>query len=175
MFLKTILISVSCLIVSSKLIVDNSDYSIWTIPDDVSGDVTTITTTGTGLIGGGSDCVPAFDWQISNANRGDFVILRASGTDAYNPFVYDLSVEANKTLNSVTTIVFKNRQASYDKTVQSLLSNAEAIFFAGGDQGNYIDFWAGTPIQTIAQEKVKTVTISGTSAGLAILGNWIYR
>lgn len=159
----------------SSLVIDNDDITIWTIPDgavniDVEG-----TTPGAGLIGGGSDCVKAFEWQISHANKGDFVILRASGADDYNDFVYDLSKLSNQTLNSVTTILFKNKNGSYDTTVQSLLQNADAIFFAGGDQNNYINFWTNTPVQTICQEKLKTVTVAGTSAGLAILGNWIYR
>jgi len=76
--------------------------------------------------------------------------------------------------NSVTTILFKNKNGVTDATIQGLLQNSEAIFVAGGDQNNYINYWTNTPIQSIVQEKIKTVTIAGTSAGLAILGNWIY-
>ena len=159
----------------SSLVVDNDDISIWTIPDGAVDTEVASTIPGAGLIGGGSDCVKAFEWQISHANKGDFVILRASGADDYNDFVYDLSKLSNQTLNSVTTILFKNKNGSYDSTVQSLLQNAEAIFFAGGDQNNYINFWTSTPVQTIVQDKLKSVTIAGTSAGLAIQGNWIYR
>lgn len=77
-------------------------------------------------------------------------------------------------LNSVTTILFKNSKASSNSVVLSTIANAEAIFFAGGDQGEYYKFWSGTEVQTILQDKVSTVTIGGTSAGLAILGNWVY-
>lgn len=159
----------------SSLVVDNDDITIWTIPDGAVNIDVSSTIPGAGLIGGGSDCVKAFEWQISHANKGDFVILRASGADDYNDFVYDLSKLTNQTLNSVTTILFKTKNGSYDATVQNLLQNADAIFFAGGDQNNYINFWMNTPVQTIVQEKLKTVTVAGTSAGLAIQGNWIYR
>jgi len=113
--------------------------------------------------------------MINHANGGDFVILRVGGTDAYNDFVYDLSTSINQTLNSVSTISFKNRNASYDKTLLSFVENAELIFFAGGDQSKYIDMWVNTPLQELIQKKLPTTTVGGTSAGLAILGEWIYR
>eukprot|EP01038_Epipyxis_sp_PR26KG_P013297 gene13297-17816_t len=158
---------------SSTVIVDTNDYTTWTIPDKVS-DVQTVTKPGAALIGGGRDCIPAFEWQIQNANRGDYLILRASGDDSYNDFVYGLSVQNGIPLNSVTTILFKNGNASYNEQIQSILLSAEAIFFAGGDQSLYLNYWMGTPIQSIIQNKLKDITISGTSAGLAIQGNWIY-
>lgn len=54
------------------------------------------------------------------------------------------------------------------------LEQAEAIFFAGGDQYVYLQYWRDTEVQRIVQDKVANVTIGGTSAGLAILGNWVY-
>ncbi len=45
---------------------------------------------------------------------------------------------------------------------------------AGGDQSQYLDYWVGTPIQSIIQQKSKTITIGGTSAGCMVLGNWVY-
>ncbi len=161
--------------VFGKVVVDNDDFTIWTIPDnavDISG---IKTTPGTGLIGGSTNCDEAFAWQIDHANNGDFVILRASETDEFNLYVYDLSVSTNRTLNSVTTVLFKNGNGSTNKQILTLLKNAEAIFFAGGDQNNYLTYWGNTPVQAIVQEKLKTVTTAGTSAGLAIQGNWIFR
>ena len=160
--------------VSSKLVVDNENVSIWTIPDDAV-DVTGIETSpGTALIGGGENCEPAFSWMIQHANKGDFMVLRASSDDSYNDYIYELSKTINSPLNSVTTIVFKNRQGSFDAEVTSRLSAAEGIFFAGGDQTKYLNYWSNTPVQSIVQSKLSNVTIGGTSAGLAILGNWVY-
>lgn len=102
------------------------------------------------------------------------MVMRASGDDSYNSYIYDLSVTMNATLNSVTTIRFYDRQASYSDEVLTLLHNAESIFFAGGDQNNYISFWADTEVQRIIQNKLDRITVGGTSAGLAILGHWVY-
>jgi len=74
----------------------------------------------------------------------------------------------------VTTILFSNRNASSSETILNIIRNAEAIFFAGGDQSQYVDYWYATDVQSIIQEKLSSVTVGGTSAGLAILGNWVY-
>ncbi|RYY86554.1 cyanophycinase [archaeon] len=152
----------------------DDNYNFYRIPENAPDKSNVLTKTGVALIGGGSDCIPAFNWMIDHANGGDFVILRATGADAYNQFVYDLSVSNNQTLNSVTTIVFNNRAPSYDPAVLKLVANAEVVFFAGGDQLRYLNFWQDTPLQKLLNEKLRKVTMGGTSAGLAILGNWIY-
>lgn len=101
--------------------------------------------------------------------------MRTAGADGYNQYIYDLSIASGAPLNSVTTILTYNRDASSDPEVLSLLRNAEAIFFAGGEQGTYIEYWSNTEIQSIVQEKLSTnVTIGGTSAGCALLGHWVY-
>jgi cyanophycinase len=125
-------------------------------------------------MGGGTDTDEAFLWQIKNANGGDFVIIRASGDDAYNPWVYNMSIVSGARLNTVTTILFNDKSASEETEVLDLLRNAEAIFMAGGDQSVYVDYWVGTSVQSIIQSKLASVTIGGTSAGCMVLGNWIY-
>jgi cyanophycinase-like exopeptidase len=125
-------------------------------------------------MGGGTDTDEAFEWQIKNANGGDFLVMRASGSDGYNQYVYDMSVALGVPLNSVTSLLFNDAKASQDSAVLSLIQNAEAIFFAGGDQSVYMDYWVGTPVQSIIQSKLANVTVGGTSAGLAVLGKWVY-
>jgi cyanophycinase len=100
--------------------------------------------------------------------------MRTSGDDAYNEWVYNISMVAGPKLNSVRTLLFNNDKASTEPEVLEIIGNAEAIFFAGGDQSVYLDYWAGTEVQSIIQSKLATVTVGGTSAGLAILGNWVY-
>ena len=46
--------------------------------------------------------------------------------------------------------------------------------YSGGDQNAYMTYWADTEVQTIIQSKLDNITIGGTSAGLAVLGNWVY-
>ena len=49
------------------------------------------------------------------------------------------------------------------------------MFIAGGDQANYINFWMGTPVQSALNDAIaRGVPIGGTSAGLAVLGEWAY-
>jgi cyanophycinase len=170
LFLSLLLTNVKAL----ASLVDSDHFTTWTYPDNAVFKNTT-TVPGAVLIGGGRDCVEAFAWQISNANGGDFVVLRASGSDAYNKEIYDISVVSGSPLSSVTTILFKDGEASTDPYILDIISNADAIFFAGGDQSKYLSYWVGTPVQEIIQDKLNSVTVSGTSAGLAILGNWIYR
>jgi len=125
-------------------------------------------------MGGGTDTDQGFAWQIKKANGGDFVVMRASGDDAYNQWIYDMSFVVGVPLNSVTTILFKDAQASSDPEVLNMISNAEALFFAGGDQSQYVDYWYNTDVQKIIQGKLSNVSVGGTSAGLAILGNYVY-
>ena len=125
---------------------------------------------GLALMGGGTDQADAFRWFLAKAAGGDVVVLRASGTDAYNPYMMRLAK-----LNSVTTIVIKDRSAASDPVVLEKVRNAEAIFFAGGDQSNYVKMWRDTPLSAAIQNRVDAgVPIGGTSAGLAILGQYYF-
>jgi len=133
-------------------------------------DVQTRTTFGLALMGGGTDQDAAFRWMIDKSGGGDFVILRASGGDAYNPYLNKLGK-----LNSCTTILIKDRSAASDPAVVDKVRRAEAIFFAGGDQGNYVRLWRDTPLSAAIQDAVRrNIPIGGTSAGLAILGQFYF-
>ncbi len=55
------------------------------------------------------------------------------------------------------------------------IRNAEALFIAGGDQSRYVRFWQGTPVEdAINFVAAKPAPIGGTSAGMAILGEFSY-
>jgi cyanophycinase len=133
-------------------------------------DITTKTQPGFALIGGGKDLDAAFLWMCQRSGGGDFLILRATGTDAYNPYVQQLCH-----VNSVATLVIPNRAAANDPFVAETIAKAEAIFISGGDQGKYINFWQNTPVQKLMNAAIhKGVPIGGTSAGLAVQGEYIY-
>ncbi len=94
------------------------------------------------LQGGGTDVDENFVRMGARAGGGDFVVIRASGTDAYNPYIYSLC-----SCDSVATIVFKNRKAAFEPFVIDTIRNAEALFIAGGDQSDYVNFWKNTPVE----------------------------
>jgi len=59
--------------------------------------------------------------------------------------------------------------------VATIIRQAEAVFIAGGDQSRYVNFWQGTPVQdAINSDLAAGKPIGGTSAGLAILGEFGY-
>lgn len=133
-------------------------------------DIVTKPTGGLQLEGGGTDQPDAFAWLVQHANGGDVLVIRASGTDAYNPFI-----TKQGPTNSVETIVFRDRSAASDPYVLSRLAQAEAIFMAGGDQGNYIKYWKDTPIEDALNAAAKRgVPIGGTSAGLAVMSQFSF-
>jgi cyanophycinase-like exopeptidase len=135
-----------------------------------AADATGQTTLGIGLMGGGTDVDALFTWMSQRAGDGDFVVIRASGADGYNQYVFDLG-----TFDSVETLVLQNRSASFDPFVLQTIRNAEALFIAGGDQSNYVDFWKGTPVEDAINDLVaRQIPIAGTSAGTAILSEFVY-
>jgi len=158
---------------SSPPVLGPSYYS-WCVGSCSTPKAPTNTKAGVVLMGGGTDVDAAFIWQIENANGGDFLILRTSGTDAYNPWVYNLSTFWGHPLNSVTTILCNDARAANDSNVIATIDNAAAIFFAGGDQWLYVSQWRGSLLQESINKKLKHITIGGTSAGLAILGGHIF-
>jgi cyanophycinase len=173
--MKLIILLISFLFCNGFEINKKSSYELWCIGNcNNDQNISPPTLPGTVLMGGGTDTTEAFEWQIRNANGGDFLILRASGDDAYNEWVQEIAIAAGNKLNSVTTILFNNAAASTDSIVLANIQNSEAIFFAGGDQSDYINMWSNTEVQSIIQSKVNSITIGGTSAGLAILGNYVF-
>src|SRR5262249_29492818 len=77
--------------------------------------------------------------------------------------------------NSVATLVIPSREAAQEKKVAEIVGQAEAIFIAGGDQSRYVNFWKGTPVQDAINAHIAAgKPIGGTSAGLAVLGEFVY-
>jgi cyanophycinase len=142
------------------------DYYLTGSDANATGD----TTLAIGLMGGGTDVDALFTWMSEHAGGGDFVVIRASGADGYNQYVFDLG-----DFDSVETLVLLNRDASFDGFVLQTIRNAEALFIAGGDQSNYVNFWKDTPVEDAIHElAAKGIPIAGTSAGTAILSEFVY-
>lgn len=134
-------------------------------------DVVTPTEGGLLLAGGNTDVEDAMRWMISKSGGGDFMIIRCAGTDAYNPWIY----KQLGGVDSCETIIFLDSEACYDPFVLDQIRNAEALFVAGGDQWDYVSMWKGTPVEdAIHYVANKPAPVGGTSAGLAILGEFAF-
>src|SRR5262249_31775719 len=120
--------------------VAKSDYEYFVVGNP--SDVVKPTTGGLLLMGGGKDLDAAFQWLIKKSGGGDIVVIRASGTDAYNPYLYELGK-----VDSVETIIFKSRAAASNPFVIDKIRKAEALLIAGGDQSCYLRYWKGTPVE----------------------------
>lgn len=135
-----------------------------------NSDVTTSTSPGLVLMGGGSDVDEAYRWMIQKSGGGDFVVIRASGSDAYNSYIAGLGQ-----VDSVETLVIYSHKGASDRFVIDKVRNAEALFIAGGDQSDYLRQWKGTPVNEAINYAIsRGAVIGGTSAGLAVLGEYIF-
>lgn len=133
-------------------------------------DIETKPIAGVAMMGGGDDLDDAFRWLCQKGNGGDFLILRATGDDDYNSYVNGLCK-----LNSVATLILPSREAAQDPAVAEIIRHAEVVFISGGDQANYIRGWKGTPVDdAINAHLAAGKPIGGTSAGLAVLGEFAY-
>ncbi len=147
---------------------DGQGYRYYSVGD--SGDRSTACSPGLALMGGGTDVDAAFSWLIQKSGGGDFVVIRASGTDAYNPYVYGLGQ-----VDSVETLVVDKRSGADAPFVADRIRKAEALFIAGGNQADYIRIWNGTALQEALEDSIRRgVPMGGTSAGLAVLGEFVF-
>lgn len=142
-------------------------YSTWLTGSAV--DLATDPQGGVCLMGGATEHDNAMRWFLQRANGGDVLVLRASGEDGYNDYLFS---ELGVAVNSVLTIRFNEASAAQDPYIHERIRKAEAIWFAGGDQWNYVSYWRDTPIDSLVNLAVaeRHIVIGGTSAGMAILG-----
>lgn len=136
-------------------------------------DATTSPTPGICLMGGATEDDNAMVWFLQHASGGDILVLRASGSDGYNDYLYsDLGVS----VNSVESIVFNNITAASSSYVHEKIAQAEGIWFAGGDQFDYVTYFRDTPIRNLLNEAIteRQIVIGGTSAGMAIMGQYYF-
>jgi cyanophycinase len=124
------------------------------------------------LMGGGTDVDAAFQWMCQRAGGGDFVVIRTTGTGAYNPYIQQLCPQ----MDSVETIVITTVAGANSSYVSTHIQNAEALWIAGGDQSTYMNLWRGTAVQSGVNYLLnsKGAPVGGTSAGLAVLSQFIY-
>lgn len=181
-------------------------YSYFSMGDPSA--VTTVTTPAPNtqsvvLVGGGYDVAEAFRWMIKRSGvlpaancslsgctpttGGRFLILRATGTDAYNPYIlsrlgtpdatgpYENVGGLDMGLTSVETLIVPSVTAANDPFVESRIKAAHAIWIAGGNQADYVNFWQNTKLSAALNAAINLgKPIGGTSAGTAILGQYAF-
>jgi cyanophycinase len=166
--LRSALLVFSSLLLAASFVHAADSYKYFRIGN--KDDVETTPTAGIAMMGGGSDLDEAFRWLCNKGNGGDFLILRATGDDDYNPYVKGLCKA-----NSVATLIIPNHDAAMEPAVAEIISRAEVVFIAGGDQSNYVRGWQGTPVEKAINDNIaEGKPIGGTSAGLAVLGEFVY-
>ena len=123
------------------------------------------------LMGGGDRNHEALRWFFERAGNGHIVVLRASlANEVAEEFYNEVGG-----LASVETYVVANREASTDPALLRSLARADGIFIAGGDQSRYVRYWRGTPVAAALDKHVRDgKPLGGTSAGLAMLGEYLY-
>ncbi|MCU0389532.1 MAG: cyanophycinase [Thermoflexibacter sp.] len=150
----------------SRTDVAKKDYTSYLIGS--ATDVQTATSGGIVLMGGSTDVDEALRWMIQKSGGGDFVVIRVTGADGYNPYIFS---ELGG-VNSCETIMITSRTIAQNSEVINKIRNAEALFIAGGDQADYVNNWRDTPVEDAINYLINTkkVPVGGTSAGCAILG-----
>jgi cyanophycinase len=123
------------------------------------------------LAGGSTDVDEGMKWLLDLADGGDVVIIRASGSTGYNKYLFELGK-----VNSVESLLINSAELANSEAVAQRIRQAECLFIAGGDQWNYVNFWMGTPVGDAINYLIndKRVPVGGTSAGLAVLGQFVY-
>ena len=136
-----------------------------------STDAVTTTTGGVVLMGGGTDVDAAMQWMIGKSGGGDVVVLRSTGTNAYNSYLFGLGG-----VNSVQTLLIDTATKGDNACVGETIKHAEMVFIAGGNQQNYVDYFKGKATGTALNYLINTkhVPIGGTSAGMAIMGQYYH-
>jgi cyanophycinase len=127
--------------------------------------------------GGSTDVDAALQWIIDQvrgcttcSTKIDVVILRSSGSNGYNDYIF-----AMNGVDSVETLVITSARDSNTTAVETTVKNAEVVFFAGGDQCDYVRNFKGTLVETAVESVyAKGGGVGGTSAGAAIQGDFTY-
>jgi cyanophycinase len=128
------------------------------------------------LMGGGPTADAALVWMhdtIAGSHRaraGDVVVLTASEGDIYTDYFMKVAP-----FNSVRSIQIGPGATQADLVkAASYVDGAQGVFFSGGDQAHYVP-WKGSPlIEAVKRVYRRGGVIGGTSAGLAILGEYVF-
>jgi cyanophycinase len=124
---------------------------------------------GGGEIDGGWSDTP-YRWLVNQADNKSVGIISYSDEDDWLPN-YFIELGANEAVN----IKIDSRELANEAIMLDSLTQYDALFFKGGDQSRYYDYYKNTRVQ----EAVESIyngggVIGGTSAGMAILSGVMF-
>ena len=80
--------------------------------------------------------------------------------DHWTEGAYNLYILPMGRVTSVETLIIPSREAANDPFVVGRIRRAEALFIAGGDQSDYVNYWKGTRVDAaIAELSAKNTPI----------------
>ena len=129
------------------------------------------------LIGGAEGGTVAEDaatrWFLEQADQGDYLVLRSRGVGRQAQWIAD---NYSHLINSAAELSIDSREAANNSEVVQYIRDADVLFLAGGDRNRYEDYWEGTATEDAINYLInhKKIPVAGTSAGMAILGNYYY-
>lgn len=128
------------------------------------------------LMGGGNTVDPAFEWMHDTIvgshwkRGGDVIVLTASEGDEYTDYIMKIAP-----FNSVRSIQIGPNATPADlKRAASYVDAAQGVFFSGGDQAHYVKWKGSALIAAVQRVYDRGGVVGGTSAGLAILGEYAF-
>lgn len=115
----------------------------------------------------------ATQWLLERVDKGDYLVLRSGGTGQQAAWICD---NYRDLISSAAELSIDSREAANNSEVIRYIRDADVLFLAGGDQNQYEDYWEGTAVEKAINYLInqKKIPIAGTSAGVAILGDYYY-
>ena len=115
----------------------------------------------------------ATKWFLERAKFGKYLVLRIGGIGRQADWICR---NYRDFIHSAAELSIDSREAANNPKVIEYIREADALYIAGGDQNKYQEYWEGTDTEDAINYLVneKKVPIAGTSAGMAILGEYYY-
>jgi cyanophycinase-like exopeptidase len=129
------------------------------------------------LIGGAEEGRSGEDaatrWFLKRADRGNYLVLRSGGLGSQAAWICD---DYREFVSSAAELSIDSRAAANHPDVIEYIRNADALFIAGGNQNEYEDYWEGSAVEEAINYLInqKKIPVAGSSAGMAILGDYYY-
>lgn len=128
------------------------------------------------LQGNGAPLLTGFQAHINQVASSalDVVVLAASAPSSGSKTPECDKLQSLANVNSCETITITSSTGANDAGAATAVTNAEIVYFAGGDQCNYVG-WRGTSVYNAVKSVVaRNGGVGGGSAGLAIQGDFVY-